>query len=174
MVLDLSAISGGSARVERRYPAQAFRGGKDYAVQAEVVLRFDLQRDATRYHLVGAVETTLELVCSRCLAPFPLAVACAFDLRYLPHAANTGEGEREVEEDDLTTAYYRDETIDLGELVREQLYLALPMKPLCRPDCRGLCPECGATLNAVTCACVHRWEDPRLAPLRALLNDRKD
>lgn len=174
MLLDLSAISGGSVRVERRYPAPAFGGGEDYTVRAEVALRFDLHRDATRYHLVGAVETMLELACSRCLTPFLLPVACAFDLRYLPHAENTGEGEREVEEDDLSTAYYRDDTIDLGDLVREQIYLSLPMKPLCRPDCRGLCPECGANLNAVTCACVPRWEDPRLAPLRALLDDRKD
>ena len=58
--------------------------------------------------------------------------------------------------------------------MREQLYLALPMKPLCREDCRGLCAECGANLNLTTCGCARRWEDPRLAGLRALLDERKD
>ena len=67
----------------------------------------------------------------------------AFDLRYQPHAANTGEGEREIEEDDLTTAFYENDEIDLGQLMREQFYLALPMKPLCGDDCRG-CARCAA------------------------------
>jgi uncharacterized protein len=52
--------------------------------------------------------------------------------------------------------------------MREQMYLALPMKPLCRDDCRGLCPTCGANLNLAACGCKNEWEDPRLAVLRKL------
>jgi uncharacterized protein len=174
MLLDLRKLSGEFERVGRRYAPEAFPGGDDYTVRAPVVLAFEVRKDHNRYHLTGTVETTLELVCSRCLEAYSRPVTAAFDLRYLPQSANTGEGEREVEEDDLTTAYYRDETIDLGDLVREQLYLALPMKPLCREDCRGLCAECGANLNLTTCGCTRRWEDPRLAGLRALLDERKD
>ena len=59
----------------------------------------------------------------------------------------SAEAEREVEEDDLATSYYRDDQIDLNELMREQFYLALPMKPLCQDDCQGLCPQCGTNLN---------------------------
>jgi len=73
-----------------------------------------------------------------------------------------------VQEDDLETSYYSDDQIDLGELMREQFYLALPMKPLCRDDCRGLCPQCGTNLNAGTCDCSPVWEDPRLAALKAI------
>jgi uncharacterized protein len=174
MLLDLRKLSGEFEQVERRYAPQAFQGGDDFAVRAPVVLALEVRKDRNRYHLTGAVETELELVCSRCLEAYARPVRAPFDLRYLPQSANTGEGEREVEEDDLTTAYYRDETIDLGDLVREQLYLALPMKPLCREDCRGLCAECGANLNLTTCGCARRWEDPRLAALRALLDERKD
>ena len=65
----------------------------------------------------------------------------AFDLRYQPHAVNTGEGEREIEEDDLTTAFYENDEIDLGQLMREQFYLALPMKPLCRRRLPGAVPD---------------------------------
>ena len=89
-------------------------------------------RTRTQFRLVGDVQTTLELPCSRCLEPFTWPVDATFDLRYQPHAANTGEGEREIEEDDLTTAFYENDEIDLGQLMREQFYLSLPMKPLCR------------------------------------------
>jgi uncharacterized protein len=66
-----------------------------------------------------------------------------------------------------STAFWNDE-IDLGQLMKEQFYLALPMKPLCRDECRGLCALCGANLNRGTCGCVAAWEDPRFAALRAL------
>jgi uncharacterized protein len=78
------------------------------------------------------------------------------------------EDEREVAEEDLDTSYYRDDQIDLNELLREQFYLALPMKPLCRDDCAGLCSQCGTNLNIGTCQCSSQWEDPRLAPLKEL------
>jgi uncharacterized protein len=52
--------------------------------------------------------------------------------------------------------------------MREQFYLALPMKPLCDSGCHGLCPECGTNLNRETCTCTHEWEDPRLAVLKTL------
>jgi uncharacterized protein len=96
-------------------------------------------------------------------------VDSAFDLLYLPATANLGEGEREVAAEDLGVAFYEGNVIDLAHLVREQLYLAMPMKALCHPDCAGLCPQCGANLNITTCGCEHRWVDPRLAALGQLL-----
>jgi uncharacterized protein len=59
-------------------------------------------------------------------------------------------------------------------LLREQFMLALPMKPLHSEDCRGLCPECGANLNRTECGHKPAWEDPRLAPLKGLLNREKE
>ena len=82
--------------------------------------------------------------------------------------------EREIEDDDLTTAYYSDGLLDIGELLREQFQLALPMKPLCSDACRGLCAQCGANLNRTECECAPAWEDPRLAPLKSLLNRPKE
>jgi uncharacterized protein len=98
-------------------------------------------------------------------------VDSSFDLRYQPHARNTGEGEREIEEDDLTTAFYENDTIDLGQMMREQFFLALPMKPLCQDECKGLCPACGINWNKGACHCSNQWEDPRLAALKALRRD---
>jgi uncharacterized protein len=116
----------------------------------------------------------LELNCSRCLEPFTLPVDAAFDLRYHPRVENTGGGadEREIAEDDLTTAFYENEEIDLGHLMREQFNLSLPMKPLCGDDCRGLCPVCGTNLNRGTCDCKREFDDPRLAVLRTLKTEK--
>ena len=139
-----------------------------YRVVAPVDVAFDVHKDKDRFRLVGTVKTELELPCSRCLESFRLAVDAPFDVRYVPSSDAATEPEREIEEEDLETSYYRDEQIDLNELLREQFYLALPMKPLCQDACKGLCSQCGANQNTGSCACAPRWEDPRLAGLKAL------
>jgi uncharacterized protein len=171
MLLDVGRIRAPLERYEKVYAPGAFGGAEeddDFRVVAPVSLSFDIVKDKQTFRLAGGVTTTLELPCSRCLELFTCPVAAQFDLRYQPHAPETSEGERQIEEDDLTTAFYENDTIDLGQLMREQFYLALPMKPLCREDCRGLCPICGTNLNRGTCGCKPVWEDPRLAVLRKL------
>jgi uncharacterized protein len=165
--LDLRKIKTPHERFEQTYAPEQLGASEGFTVVAPTALTFEIFKDNEQFRLVGGVNTALELSCGRCLEPFAMPVDQRFDLRYQPHARNTGEGEREIEEDDLTTAFYENEAIDLGQLMREQFYLALPMKPLCRDDCRGLCPVCGTNLNRGTCLCSTRWEDPRLAALKA-------
>ena len=172
LTLDLHKIRTAQDRFERVYSPDQLSRESDYTVVEPVSLAFDIFKDKDNFRLAGDVKTVLELPCSRCLEPFQHGVDAHFDLRYQPHAENTGEGEREVEEDDLSTAFYENDEIDLGQLMREQFYLSLPMKPLCRDGCRGLCPTCGANLNNASCDCTTAWEDPRLAPLKALQDDR--
>ena len=170
--LNLARIRDAHERFEQVYsPEQLADGDEAFRVAAPITLAFDIYKDKDQFRLIGSVQTTLELPCSRCLEPFTWPVDSAFDLRYQPHARNTGEGEREIEEDDLTTAFYENDTIDLGQLMREQFYLALPMKPLCRDDCKGLCPTCGTNWNKNPCDCTNQWEDPRLSALKALRRD---
>ena len=169
MLLDLSKIRTAHERYEKVYGVEAFAGDQDvFRVVQPVALAFDIEKDKAHFRLVGQVATSLELSCSRCLEPYTMAISPSFDLRYQPRSTNTGEGEREIEEDDLSTAFYENDAIDLGQLMREQFYLALPMKPLCREDCRGLCSICGTNLNRGTCTCQRAWEDPRLAVLKTL------
>ncbi len=169
MLLDLNTIHAPRERYEKVYPPEAFSAeGEAFRVIGPVSLAFDIVTDKQHFQLIGTVTTALELPCSRCLEPFTSPVAAEFDLRYQPRTQNVGEGEREIEEDDLTTAFYENEEIDLGHLMREQFYLSLPMKPLCRTECRGLCPICGTNLNRGTCDCKRDWDDPRLAVLKTL------
>jgi uncharacterized protein len=172
MLLDLSRMQGAHERLARTYDAAAFGPGDEVLrVSGPVSLVLDLHKTGTQVHLVGRIQTSLELTCSRCLEPCTVAFDQPFDVLYLPQAeprAQTGEPEVEVNDDDLSVAFYQDEVIDLGQLMREQFYLAAPMKPLCAEDCRGLCPVCGGNLNTSPCSCAPQWQDPRLSALQAL------
>ena len=167
MLLDLGRIRTAHEQYDKVYQPEAFgRAEEGFRIAAPVSLTFDIDKDKQQFRLAGTVKTTLELPCSRCLEPFIWPIDAQFDLRYQPHTLNTGEGEREIEEDDLSTAFYENDEIDLGQLMREQFYLSLPMKPLCRDDCQGLCAVCGTNLNRAACDCKGGWEDPRFAALR--------
>jgi len=175
MLLDLSKIRTPHVVLDEAYAADLFRSADDaFRVAEPVRLHLEIAKTGERFRLTGRVQTVLELPCSRCLEPFLWPVDAAFDLVYHPQSANVGEGEREVEDEDLSTAFYENQTIDLGQLMREQFYLALPMKPLCGDQCRGLCPACGTNLNRSTCDCRRDWDDPRLAALRALNVPKRD
>lgn len=172
MLLDLSQMRGERDRLQRTYAPDAFEPDEDYRVVQPVSLALDIYKKNSEVTLVGRVATVLQLECGRCLEPYSLPVEASFDLLFLPHRDNAGEGEIEIEEDDLNTAFYRDDTIDLGQLMREQFCLAVPMKPLCREECRGLCAHCGTNLNSSSCTCADTWVDPRLEGLRALMPEK--
>jgi uncharacterized protein len=176
MLLDLNKLHGQREHVERQFAPSAFDPqDDDYRVAAPVELSMDVEKaGGDVFRVTGRATTRLELECSRCVEPFEIPVDAAFELRYVPAAENGGTGEREIGEDDLTTAFYREGALDIIDLLREQFQLALPMKPLCTDECRGLCPECGANLNRTDCGCTPKWEDPRLAALEVLLRPEKE
>ncbi|MGE3843347.1 MAG: DUF177 domain-containing protein [Vicinamibacterales bacterium] len=168
--LDLALLRGNREHIERRLDASLFEASRDdFTVEGEAELILDVEKDGAQYHLVGCLRALLTLPCSRCLEPMAWPVDMPVDVRYSPLAGAADRGEHEIGSDDLTVAFFENEQIDLGELVREQLYLTVPMKPLCKPDCQGLCTECGANRNVVACTCEHRWVDPRLEALKELL-----
>lgn len=176
MLLDLNHLAGPRARIERTLAPAVFDPPDElYRVAAPVELVMDVQKaGAGTFDVSGHFHTRLELTCGRCLEPFEMPVEAPFELRYVPSTQNVGEAEREIGEDDLTTAYYREGVLDITDLLREQFQLALPMKPLCTEACRGLCPECGANLNRTDCGHTTKWEDPRFEPLKGLLSREKE
>ena len=173
MLLDLREIRGSDIRVERTVTPGDFQAGlrDDYRVAASIRLSLRLLKDSAKCRLVGSVSTILELGCCRCLEVFNMPVDVSVDLMYLPNRENSGETESEISEEDLSTAFYQDEQIDLDLMVREQFQLSLPMKPVCDDDCHGLCPVCGINRNHELCSCDTSWRDPRLAALETLLSD---
>jgi len=169
MLLDLTRYRQPINHFSRVFQPEDVGGEAEaYRIVAPVQVEMDIHKDKDRFRLEGTAKTELELSCGRCLEPYRMPIDAAFDLRYLPASEGSGGDEREVAEEDLDTSIYRDDQIDLNEVLREQFYLALPMKPLCREDCAGLCPRCGTNRNTGTCSCATEWEDPRLAPLKGL------
>jgi DUF177 domain-containing protein len=172
MRLDLGQIRTPNEHFERVFPPEAFAAGAegdaDFTIASPVKLKFEIHKDKSAFRLVGNTVTTLEVPCSRCLEAMTVPVDTSFDLRYQPHSAKPGKPDQEIEEDDLTTAFYENDEIDLEQLMREQFLLALPMKPLCVEGCKGLCAICGTNLNRGACDCKRDWEDPRLEALKEL------
>ncbi len=119
--------------------------------------------------VVGGLETTLEVSCARCLEPVTHTINWAFDLLYRPLGVDRRAEEVAITEADTEIGYYEGEGLLLEDVMREQVLLAMPVKLVCREDCKGLCPNCGANLNEVTCKCEQPG-DPRWAALSELKN----
>jgi uncharacterized protein len=115
----------------------------------------------------GGLEARVPQTCSRCLETFHVTVAPPVDARFVPAPSGRGE-ERELAADDLETDVYSGNALDLASLVETETTLALPMKPLCAEECRGLCPICGANKNTTACNCTVKAPDPRWAALQGL------
>ena len=114
------------------------------------------------------------LSCTRCLKIFRETAASEVELMILVDGTGSGErGEHELQENDLGVLHLDEEILETDPILHEQLQLNIPMKPLCRPDCKGLCPVCGADRNTEACSCVETTVDPRWAGLAAL-RDRLD
>lgn len=122
----------------------------------------------------GSVRVSVSMKCSRCLRDLSCPLDIAFKEEYSPSEELDREGEHELQGSELNLGFYSNDEIDTGELVKEQVLLALPMKPLCSVECKGICPSCGANLNEVACRCGAEKIDPRLAPLKHFMKHNKD
>ena len=135
------------------------------AGDARVWGRADRRRDQIRVR--GEIQTAVELPCDRCLAPAPVPVNVEFAALFGPPEESAAEA-KELSDEDLDFSAYEGGAIDLDAVVREQILLALPLRQLCRDECKGLCPACGADLNTQTCECPPGDTDPRWAALKDL------
>jgi uncharacterized protein len=125
----------------------------------------------------GTVNCSILLNCSRCLNDYSYPVDISFNEEYDPAGEKDGYEDRELGSEDLDLSCYRDDEIDVVELVKEQVLLSVPMKALCKDECRGICSRCGIDLNTGSCECRKEEVDPRLAPLQNLklnMQDRKE
>jgi uncharacterized protein len=108
------------------------------------------------------------LCCDRCLKPIVERTTPEVELMILVEHGPAGGGEHELREQDLGILVLEEEVLETDPILIEQLQLNVPMKPLCRSDCRGLCPLCGADRNTGGCDCAEPTADPRWAALAAL------
>jgi len=135
--------------------------------------RAELVEEHSGKHLVikdirlrGKLSTGLELQCARCLDPVKQDVNREFELLYRPLGADAGRDELSVTDAEAEIGYYQGEGLQMEDVLREQILLAIPLKVTCRPDCKGLCPQCGKNLNQEQCSCSKEVQDPRWAALK--------
>ena len=171
MFIETKEIGPEGLRVSRSIDAFRLPVSDGDSIRIETVqLNGELQPDQGGFSFVGRIEAAATLSCSRCLEEYSLPLDLPFDLIYTTSPEGGAGEDNRIDEEMVTVTRFDGARIDLMSLLAEQLYLGLPLKPLCRPDCLGLCPRCGTNLNAGTCACAEvRTEDPRLRFLKNLL-----
>ena len=121
----------------------------------------------------GHVETRAQLECDRCLKPLELPVSADFALEYITGADYESSSAAALSEEELSVSVFDGDSIDVDEIVKEQILLAVPTRTLCREDCKGICPECGIDLNTGQCDCATEEVDPRWAALKSFKNTDK-
>lgn len=141
-------------------------GAEDVPFVAPVRGEVEVSAVGRRLRLVGRFWTEAELVCGRCLRGFRSTLSAEVDEWYDP---DLGPAEEVPVEDGALVLPLTEPEVDATEVARQHLLLASPLVPLCRPDCAGLCPTCGADRNATPCSCAPRRADPRWQVLQNVL-----
>jgi len=118
--------------------------------------------------LKGRFAGNFHVPCARCIEPVDIPLAAEFDLIFRPIGADAGTPERSITASETEIGYYQKDSLLLEDVLREQVLLSLPVRTLCKPDCRGLCPHCGANRNTQPCSCEEGQNDPRWEGLTGL------
>src|ERR1044072_8788140 len=117
----------------------------------------------------GHGETRAEVECDRCLKPVEIPVNTDFALEYITGSEYESVETAELTEAEMSVSVFDGKVIDVDEIVKEQIVLAVHTRMLCREDCKGICPECGADRNTGDCGCTTNDIDPRWAALKNLI-----
>jgi len=114
----------------------------------------------------GALRGEVEVFCARCLDPIAVPVSAPMDLFYRPMSQIAKDEEVAISEEETEIGFYEAGGLELADVVREQVLVGLPMRSVCREDCRGICPVCGANRNHNPCSCRESFTDSRWDALR--------
>ena len=182
ILINVDRIPDEGLAIRVREPFERFPGLKDLAREENIRFLFPIQmelriRRISRFvEADGSLKTSVRLACSRCLGDYSQSLTIPFEATYtrevpVPDALEGTDVELTPEAIDLYRFHGRE--IDLTEAIQEHIILSLPLRPLCRADCKGLCPQCGADLNKGACKCDGGVVDPRFAALKNLHIEQK-
>lgn len=130
---------------------------------------FHLERKGDGVLATGDFATTAVVLCSRCSEPVSIPVSDRFEVLFLGAPNGSRTDALELTPEEMEVGFLDHDRLDLSGLLRENVLLNLPLQPLCRAECRGLCPRCGTNLNEMSCQCLASEPDPRLRALQHLL-----
>jgi uncharacterized protein len=175
MIIDLKTIPGeGKKKFSYTLDKDWWSPGEDdYQIEAiETPINVDLSiyRVESKFVLNGAFKGALLVFCDRCLDSYRQEIESEFSYFLVPATNDNEHDELELMEDDMEVVFINDDKVNLNEVIREQLFLSLPVKCLCRPNCLGLCVKCGCNLNENSCECKTAQGHPAFASLNKLKN----
>ena len=174
MKINIKDIVAEQAEITFIVPALQFAFSPDEVIlKEEVRIEVKVEKVRLEIFLRGNIKTVLELECSRCLKHFLFPVNENFQTVFQPFSKDTGEEEVELMKDELDIEFYKDDIIDLTGIVREQIFLSIPMIPICNESCRGLCLQCGKDLNLDKCLCAREPVDSRWSKLQNLSSKKQ-
>ena len=172
MFLDVKELAVRKIRIRKSYaPGALDFHAAEFRQVEPLEVRATAELVEGQIRIYGNLHTRVEMVCARCLDTVVEEISRDYDLFYRPMAAINPDDELKLHLDDTEIAFFEGEGLFLTDVLAEQVLLAIPMKVICRSDCRGLCPHCGANLNTDECRCEAHVPDSRLAPLARLKQD---
>ena len=172
MFLDVKQLALHKLRLNQSYaPGAVDYHTRDFRQIDPLEVRATAEMAEDQIHISGELHTRMEMTCARCLEPVVEGVTREFDLYYRPLQSIARDDEYRLKLDDTEIGFFEGEGLFLTDVLAEQVLLAIPMKIICRSDCKGLCPHCGADLNSDDCRCESHSGDSRMAPLARIKQD---
>jgi uncharacterized protein len=141
---------------------------RDFGFPARLDIDLTYYRSGRDIFFSGRFHGRFTGCCGRCLEGYNFPLDKEFEFVLTPDSSKSDRRAEELRREDLGLSYYSTDEIDLAPLIAEQVLLALPTRPLCSDNCRGLCMSCGVNLNRETCSCSTTTGDPRMAIFRSL------
>ena len=169
MRIELDRLEAEGGKFSRTYePGELSLDDDEVGLAEPAEVSGRVRRDGKEVELSGELHAKIKTACDRCLQPVNLSIGAEFKERFVPAVSWGAEQQHELQEEDLNLAVFDGEAIEVDDLVREEILLAVPAHVLCREDCKGLCPVCGTDRNQGGCQCEKKANDSRWQGLENL------
>ena len=170
MRIELANLEGGKAEFTNVYqPAELDLGDERVKLCGPTSVTGKIRHAGTEVFVSGHVDSCAQVDCDRCLKTIELPLSSDFTLEYVADSAYGDNRNLELTEEQMALSVLEGDAIDVDEVTKEQILLAVPTRSLCNDDCKGFCPTCGADKNAGECGCEAKEIDPRWAALKNLV-----
>jgi len=173
MLIDLRAIPRAGARQFRLCLAEDWWHADEFdnqvlGLDGPLSVNIEIYRAGDKFALRGELAGSLIINCDRCLTPYRQDIKTKFNIFIVRTPQEDEKAEIELLEQDLEVAFTNSDEIELDEIIKEQLYLSIPIKSICKEGCLGLCPVCGSNMNNGDCKCKKEKVHPGFAKLKGL------
>ena len=168
MIIDLASVGTSPKPLAARFAPAEIDLDNEGTLTSDAALSGEIFSRDGKVHVDASISADVSLVCTRCLEPIARRLEFRFDGIFVDAEQESSRAESELAVEDLDESLVIGGQIDLADVVREQILLALPEQVFCNEDCKGLCPKCGGNRNLIDCNCDKEEIDPRWASLRDL------